>query len=263
MRAAPIIEARNLCRRFGGRAAVTDVSLTLHEAGSLALIGPNGAGKTTTLGMLTTALRPDSGTVRIAGYDALATPRAARAVLGVLFQDPALDDRMTPRETLRLHAALHGLPRRDTAALVSDALDRAGLSEAADRTIRGFSGGMKRRLELARALMHEPRVLVLDEPTLGLDPQGRLDLWARIGALRAAGMAVLMTTHVLSEAESFDRVGILDGGQLVALDTPGALKRAHAGSEEASLDDVFFHLTGRALRDCQPPLRPALVRRHA
>ncbi|SDE04008.1 ABC transporter ATP-binding protein [Ruegeria marina] len=263
MSAVPIIEARELSRRFGGRAVVTNVSLNLNEGESLALIGPNGAGKTTTLGMLTTALRPDSGSVRIAGQDALADPRRARAMLGVLFQDPALDDRMTPRETLRLHAALHGLPRRDTAALVADALERAGLSEAADRTIRGFSGGMKRRLELARALMHEPRLLVLDEPTLGLDPQGRLDLWARIGALRASGMAVLMTTHVLSEAESFDRVGILDGGRLVALDTPRALKLAHGGSSEASLDDVFFHLTGRALRDGDAPLRPALVRRRA
>ena len=186
-----------------------------------------------------------------------------RGKLGVLFQEPALDETMSPRETLTLHATLYRLPRRETPGRVADALDAAGLAEVADRRIRGFSGGMKRRLELARALMHGPRLLVLDEPTLGLDPQGRLDLWARIGALRAAGMSVLMTTHVLSEAESFDRVGIIDQGRLVALDTPAMLKAAHAGSSDARLDEVFFNLTGRALREDTQPLRPTLVRRRA
>lgn len=263
MTGAAILEASNLGRRFAGREVVSGFSLTLAEGDTVALIGPNGAGKSTTLGMLTTALRPDSGTVHIGGLDARRHPRRARAMLGVLFQEPALDDSMTPRETLHLHAALYGLPRREVPALIADALEGAGLSEAIDRKIRGFSGGMKRRLELARALMHAPRLLVLDEPTLGLDPQGRLDLWARIGALRASGMAVLMTTHVLSEADSFDRVGIIDKGRLLALDSPDALKRAHGGSADASLDDVFFALTGKALRDTAQPIRPALVRRRA
>lgn len=258
-----ILRAENLSRRFGGRDVVADIDLELAEGGSLALIGPNGAGKSTTLGMLTTALRPDAGRVLVGGLDALAEPRRARALLGVLFQEPALDDSMTPRETLRLHTALYRLPRRETAARVSDALDSAGLGDVADQKIRGFSGGMKRRLELARALVHGPRLLVLDEPTLGLDPQGRLDLWARIGALRSTGMAVLMTTHVLSEADSFDRVGIIDKGRLVALDSPDALKRRYAGCPEATLDEVFFNLTGRALRDTAQGFRPALVRRRA
>ena len=263
MTLTPILEALDLSRSYGGRRAVAGVSLTLHDGQSLALIGPNGAGKSTTLGMLTTAIRPDTGTVRVAGFDAERAARQARGILGVVFQDPALDARMTAADTLRLHAALHRLPRRDVGARVAEVLDWAGLSGVADRATADFSGGMKRRLELARALMHRPRLLVLDEPTLGLDPQGRLDLWARIGALKAQGMAVLMTTHVLSEADTFDRVGILDGGRLVALDTPEALKRAHAGDADATLDEVFFQITGRALRDTAQPLRPTLVRRRA
>jgi ABC-2 type transport system ATP-binding protein len=153
---------------------------------------------------------------------------------------------------------LHRLPRRDTKDTIEKALDSVDLTEVADRTIRGFSGGMKRRLELARACMHAPKLLILDEPTLGLDPQGRLDLWARINALRSTGMAVLMTTHVLSEAESFDQVGIIDQGRLVALDTPAALK---SGDTSATLEDVFFQRTGRALRDTQAFCGPKLVGR--
>ena len=263
MSVPPILEAHDLSRRFAGRVAVSGLSLTLGEGESLALIGPNGAGKSTTLGMLTTALRPDSGRVHIAGLDAARHAREVRRLMGVLFQEPALDETMSPRATLALHAALYGLPRRETQGRVADALEAAGLAEVADRHIRGFSGGMKRRLELARALIHAPRFLVLDEPTLGLDPQGRLDLWARIGALRAAGMSVLMTTHALIEAESFDRVGIIDHGRLVALDTPAELKSAHAGSPDGSLEEVFFNLTGRALREGAQPLRPTLVRRQA
>lgn len=258
-----ILEAEGLGRRFGGVEAVADVSFSMSDGESLALIGPNGAGKSTTLGMLTTALRPDQGTARVGGIDVEREARQARDILGVLFQEPALDESMTPRETLMFHSALHGLPRRQTAALVADALESAGLGDVAARRIRGFSGGMKRRLELARALMHSPRLLVLDEPTLGLDPQGRLDLWARIGTLRAGGMAVLMTTHVLTEAEAFDRVGIMDSGRLIALDTPEALKRRFGNMPDASLDDVFFCLTGRALRDGARPLGPTLVRRQA
>jgi len=253
-----ILECQNLGRAFGGVRAVSDISFTMRAGQSLALIGPNGAGKSTTLGMLTTAIRPDHGWANICGFDVTRRAAQVRACLGVLFQDPALDDRMTPRETLNLHAALHRLPRRDTKDTIEKALDSVDLTEVADRTIRGFSGGMKRRLELARACMHAPKLLILDEPTLGLDPQGRLDLWARINALRSTGMAVLMTTHVLSEAESFDQVGIIDQGRLVALDTPAALK---SGDTSATLEDVFFQRTGRALRDTQAFCGPKLVGR--
>lgn len=261
MTGGPILVAEGLGRRFDGREAVAGISLTLRAGESLALVGPNGAGKSTTLALLTTALRPDAGRAQVGGFDVLREMRAARGLLGVLFQDPALDDRMTPRETLRLHAALYGLPRRDIPARVCDALGAAGLADVADDAVQGFSGGMKRRLELARALMHGPRLLVMDEPTLGLDPQGRRDLWARIGALRAGGMAVLMSTHILTEAEGFDRVGILDRGRLVALDTPEALKRTHAGDPAARLEDVFLAVTGRMPEGAAP--RPVLVRRRA
>jgi len=263
MSARPILAAHGLTKCFGDVRAVSDVTLSLQAGQSLALIGPNGAGKSTLLGLLTTAISPDRGHAEVGGHDVVDARRGARGVLGVVFQDPALDPSMTPRETLALHAALHGIARRDTAGHVARALHAAGLDAVADASIAGFSGGMKRRLELARALMHGPRLLVLDEPTLGLDPQGRLDLWARITALRAGGMAVLMTTHVLSEAERFDLVGIMDGGRLVALGTPLAQRQRFAGSPLAGLEDVFFHLTGEALRDVHPPARPALVRRPA
>ena len=218
---------------------------------SVALVGPNGAGKTTTLGMLTTAVRPDRGHASVCGFDVVADAANVRANLGILFQDPALDDRMTPKETLTLHAALYRLPRGESRAVVDEALSGVELGDVADRAIGGFSGGMKRRLELARALMHKPKLLILDEPTLGLDPQGRVDLWSRINALRAGGMAVLITTHVLTEAEAFDRVGIIDQGRLIAMDTPKALKREVPGGGKASLDDVFFRLTGKAMDDGQ------------
>ena len=258
-----ILECDGLTRVFGGVTAIDGVGFSMGEGESVALIGPNGAGKSTTLGILTTALRPDAGWARVAGHDVMREPGAVRATLGVLFQDATLDDRMTPRELLAFHAALHGLSRHASDLAVGAALATTGLGEAAERRIRGFSGGMKRRLELARALLNRPRLLVLDEPTLGLDPQGRLDLWARVAALRAEGMAVLLTTHVLGEAESCDRMGILDHGRLVALDTPQALKQTHVGRDDASLDEVFLHLTGRALRDTGAPHRPTLVRRRA
>lgn len=252
-----ILDCHGLGRSFGGVEAVADVSFALAEGQSLALIGPNGAGKSTTLGMLTTALRPDRGHATVAGADIVTMAAQVRASLGVLFQEPALDDRLSPRQTLRLHAAMHALPRHAWSTAVDQALDWAGLSDQVDRPLRGFSGGMKRRPELARALMHGPRLLVLDEPTLGLDPQGRLDLWARIDGLRAAGMAVLMTTHAMAEAERCDRIGIIDKGRLIAIGTRTELAMAHGGHAHADLEHVFLTLTGRALRDAfsGPPAR--------
>lgn len=252
-----ILDCHGLGRSFGGIEAVADISFALDEGQSMALIGPNGAGKSTTLGMLTTALRPDRGGATVAGADIVTQAARVRASLGVLFQEPALDDRLSPRQTLRLHAAMHALPRHGHAAAVEKALDWANLTDQADRPLRGFSGGMKRRLELARALMHSPRLLVLDEPTLGLDPQGRLDLWSRIDALRAGGMAVLMTTHAMAEAERCDRIGVIDKGRLLAIGTRAELALAHGGHAHADLEKVFLGLTGRALRDAfsGPPAR--------
>jgi ABC-2 type transport system ATP-binding protein len=253
------IECQELERRFGEVVAVDNVSFTV-EAGELfALLGPNGAGKTTTLHMLTTLLKPTSGYARVLGFDVAQQNREVRSVLGMVFQEPALDDRLTAWENLEIHAALYGIPRGDVKAKVRAALEWATLSDVGRRVVRTFSGGMKRRLELARALMHDPKVLFLDEPTLGLDPQGRRHLWERIAALRAEGLTVFMTTHYLMEAESCDRVGIIDGGHLIALGTPAELKRQVVGTAEGSLEDVFIELTGRKLRDEEATPRSRLL----
>lgn len=191
-----IIEAEKLNRSFGAVTAVEDISFTMTEGESLALVGPNGAGKLTTFGLLATVIRPDGGTARVLGADIVAEPQHVRAGLGVLFQEPALDDRLTPRETLELHAALHGISSRDTTRRVQESLCWAdwirsrSASFAACQAAR--SGGSN---------WIAPSLLIFDEPTLGLDPQGRSGLWSRIDRLRTNGMSVLLTTHVLAEAE--------------------------------------------------------------
>ena len=259
-----VLECERLGRAFGEAVAVEAVSFSMAAGESVALIGSNGAGKSTTLGMITTAIRPDRGRCRVLGADVVAAPRAARAALGVLFQEPALDGRLSARETLGLHAVLHGVPRRELRERVAAAIDWAELGAVADTLVQKLSGGTRRRIELARALLHEPALLVLDEPTIGLDPQGQRDLWTRIGELRGGGLAVLLTTHVLHEAERCDRVGVLDRGRLVAIDTPEALKRGVVGHATASLEDVFMVLTGAMPRPLGPePPRPVLVRSRA
>lgn len=244
-----VIRCLGLTRRYGDLIAVSGLDLAIEEGEFFALLGPNGAGKTTTLHMLTTVLPPTAGSAEVAGHDVTSEPHAVRAAIGMVFQEPALDTRLSARENLAIHAALYALPRREAPQAVEEALEWAELAGHADRLVRTFSGGMKRRLELGRALMHQPRVLFLDEPTLGLDPQGRRHLWERIAHLRGRGLTVVMTTHNLAEAESCDRVGVIDGGELRALGTPDAL-RAEAGLDaDATLEDVFLTLTGRGLRD--------------
>jgi ABC-2 type transport system ATP-binding protein len=255
----PAIEAKALGRRYGNVAAVEGVSFAVGQGEFFALLGPNGAGKTTTLHMLTTLLTPSSGRAAVMGYDVVKAAAEVRKRLGMVFQDPALDDRLTARENLEIHAVLYGVPRRERRDAVAAALSWAALADAAARRVRTFSGGMKRRLELARALMHGPDVLFLDEPTLGLDPQGRRNLWERIAALRAEGLTVLMTTHNLPEAEACDRVGIIDGGRLIALGTPRELIALHADPDSGTLEDVFIELTGRALRDEGASARDQMV----
>jgi ABC-2 type transport system ATP-binding protein len=209
--------------------------------------------------MLTTMLRPTAGTARVAGFDVVRESRKVREVMGVVFQEPALDDRLTARENLELHAVLYRLRARQIPHLVQEALEWAELADRADRPVRTFSGGMRRRLELARALLHRPAVVFLDEPTSGLDPQGRRQLWEQIAALRREGLTAFVTTHNLQEAEGCDRVAILDRGRLLALGTPAELKMQVAGREEASLEDVFLQLTGRGLRDEEATSRDRLL----
>ena len=244
-----IVEARDLGRSYGKVTAVDGVTFEMAPGEFFGLLGPNGAGKTTTLHMLATFLRPSRGEARVLGADVAREPERVRAGIGVVFQEPALDERMTARENLRLHAVLHRLPRREAAMRIERTLDWTELGGDGERLVRTFSGGMRRRLELGRALMHEPRLLFLDEATLGLDPQGRRDLWDRIDGLRARGMSVLMTTHNLQEAEACSRVAIIDGGRMIALGTPQELKLRFAGRADATLEDVFLELTGRGLRD--------------
>jgi len=245
----PAIRTEDLGRRYGDVVAVDSVSFEVAVGEFFALLGPNGAGKTTTMHMLTTLVRPSRGRAAVMGHDVEREAAAVRRGLGMVFQDPAVDDRLTARENLEIHAVLYGIPRERRADAIEQALRWASLGEVGGRRVRSFSGGMKRRLELARALMHGPRVLFLDEPTIGLDPQGRRHLWERIATLRQEGMTVLMTTHNLPEAQSCDRVGIIDHGRLVAIGAPDDLIREHGGREGADLEDVFIALTGHQLRD--------------
>ena len=246
---ADVVSCTGLTYTFGKVMAVDGVSFAVRSGERFALLGPNGAGKTTTLQMLITMLRPAAGQARVLGFDVAEEAAAVRGLIGVVFQEPALDDRLSARENLEMHAALYKLPRQGRKEQIAEALEWASLADAAVRAVRTFSGGMKRRLELARALMHGPKVLFMDEPTQGLDPQGRQHLWERIDTLKQEGLTTFMTTHYLQEAESCDRVGIIDHGKLIALGTPEALKRETLGSADGSLEEVFLELTGRALRD--------------
>jgi len=259
MALAPAIETVALERRYGETLAVAGISLVVDQGEFFAILGPNGAGKTTLMHMLTTLITPSAGTAAVLGFDVVRQRAEVRKRLGMVFQDPALDERLNARENLEIHAVLYGIARSDRRAAIEKSLDWAALTEVAGRRVRSFSGGMKRRLELARALMHGPRVLFLDEPTIGLDPQGRRDLWDRIAAIREEGVTVLMTTHNLAEANACDRVAIVEKGKLIALGTPAELIAEHGGREDADLEDVFINLTGRQLRDEAATAREHIV----
>src|ERR687895_1329716 len=221
------IEAQQLVRVFkGGITAVAGIDLAVAPGEIYGFLGPNGAGKSTTVHMLTTLLPPTSGTARVAGFDIVKDGPKVRSAIGAALQEAALDGILTGREHIRLQTALHGLPRRERAARADELLERVGLTRAADRKVNGYSGGMKRRLDLALALAHRPTILFLDEPTTGLDPQSRSALWREVGRLaKDEGVTVFLTTQYLEEADVLaDRVGIIDHGRIVAEGTPAALK---------------------------------------
>ncbi len=222
----PAIEVSNLQRAFaGGVLAVAGIDLRVDDGEIYAFLGPNGAGKTTTVRMLTTLLRPTGGSASVAGHDVVAEPAAVRAAIGVALQEAALDPLMTGRELIRMQATLHGIGRAEGRRRADDLLRRVGLVEAGDRRVGTYSGGMKRRLDLASALVHEPRVLFLDEPTTGLDPVSRKSIWSEVEALNREGTTVFLTTQYLEEADQLaDRVGIIASGRIVAEGTPAALK---------------------------------------
>ncbi len=222
----PAIEARGLERTFSGDIrAVAGVDLDVAEGEIYAFLGPNGAGKTTTVRILTTLLRPTAGSARVAGFDVVSEAAQVRRTIGVALQEAALDPLMTGRELIRLQATLHGLPREEGRRRADALLERVDLVDAADRQVGTYSGGMKRRLDLASALVHEPPVLFLDEPTTGLDPASRKTIWVEVEKLNSDGTTVFLTTQYLEEADQLaNRVGIIDSGRLVAEDTPRALK---------------------------------------
>jgi ABC-2 type transport system ATP-binding protein len=231
MSGSPVIETRGLTKRFGALAAVDGVDLSVREGEVLALLGPNGAGKTTFISMLCTLVKPTSGTARVAGHDIVAEGLAVRRNIGIVFQEPSVDDLLTGRENLQLHSMLYGVPRREIAGRIDRMLGMVGLKERADDRVRAYSGGMRRRLEIARGLIHEPRILFLDEPTLGLDPASRQAVWGYIRDLRRrAGTTIILTTHYMEEADSLsERVAIIDRGRIVELGTPEELKRRVGG----------------------------------
>ncbi len=217
----------DLVKRYGELTAVDGVSLSVTPGEIFAFLGPNGAGKSTTIRMLCTLTRPTSGQAWVAGMDVSRDPRAVRQRIGLVFQDQTLDVQLTAAENLRFHAALYDIPAADTEARIAYALDLVTLTDRADDLVSTFSGGMARRLEIARGLMHAPTVLFLDEPTVGLDPQTRARIWEDVRRLRDdAGVTIFMTTHYMDEAGYADRIAIIDHGRIVALDTPAALRRA-------------------------------------
>ncbi len=220
------IDVRGLEREYkGGLKAVRGIDLAVAAGEVYGFLGPNGAGKTTTVRMLVTLLRPTGGSATVAGFDVASEPAQVRKRIGVALQDAALDALMTGRELMELQATLHGIPARDVRDRAEELVGRVGLSQAAERRVGTYSGGMRRRLDLAMALIHEPEVLFLDEPTTGLDPTSRATLWDEVRRLKADGTTVFLTTQYLEEADQLaDRVGIIADGLIVAEGTPAALK---------------------------------------
>jgi len=224
------IEVNQLVRKFGDFTAVKGVTFEVEQGQVFGFLGPNGAGKSTTINMLCTLLRPTRGHATVNGYDIVTQPDAVRQSIGLIFQDPSLDDRLTGRENLRFHAMLYNVPGNVFEGRSVELLEMVDLTDKADQVVRSYSGGMKRRLEIARGLLHRPQVLFLDEPTIGLDPQTRRHIWEYLFKLREQeGITMFMTTHYLDEAENCDRVAIIDHGEIVALDTPDALKAQVGG----------------------------------
>src|SRR3954468_8379263 len=219
------IETRALARSFGDLVAVAGVDIEVAAGEIYAFLGPNGAGKTTTVRMLTTLLRPTGGSATVAGHDVVHEAADVRRAIGVALQEAALDPLMTGAELMRLQATLHGLPRTEVTNRSGALLDRVGLTRAAGRRVGTYSGGMRRRLDLAMALVHSPRVLFLDEPTTGLDPVSRTAIWDEVRRLNDEGTTVFLTTQYLEEADMLaDRVGIIDDGKMAAEGTPASLK---------------------------------------
>jgi ABC-2 type transport system ATP-binding protein len=243
-----IIEVKNLTKKFGDFVAVGGISFSVKHGERFAFLGPNGAGKSTTIKMLTTLLRPTSGTIAIDGHDPTGDAGAARHSFGIVFQDPSLDDELTAWENMEFHGVLYGVPKKLRRARTDELLKFVELDDRKDDYVKEFSGGMKRRLEIARGLLHHPKIIFLDEPTLGLDPQTRNHLWQYLQKLnRDEGITVFFTTHYMEEAEKMaQRIAIIDHGDIVAMGNNEELK-TQTGTR--TLEEAFLKLTGSAIRE--------------
>ena len=226
-----MIRIRNLVKKYGSLTAVDGLTLDIHENEVFGLLGSNGAGKTTTIHMLATLLKPTSGTATVNGYDIVSQPAKVRASIGIVFQAPSSDDILTGYENLHLHSMLYSVPRHARRQRIEEVLELVGLTERKHDQVKTYSGGMRRRLEIARGLLHKPKVMFLDEPTLGLDPASRGSMWKYVQRLvKEEKVTIILTTHYMEEADVLcDRIGIIDKGRIVALDTPAGLKAGLGG----------------------------------
>jgi ABC-2 type transport system ATP-binding protein len=226
----PVIHAKDLVKKFGQIEAVRGIDLDVMPGEVFGFLGPNGAGKSTTINILCTLLRATSGAASVAGFDVARQPDRVRSRIGLVFQDPSLDIQLTARENLRLHAFVYDVPAAERAQRIKGALEMVELTDRADSLVQTYSGGMKRRLEIARGVLHTPQVLFLDEPTIGLDPQTRRHIWGYLNDLpKNHGVTIFMTTHYMEEAEYCDRIAIIDHGRIQAVGTPSELKAMVGG----------------------------------
>ncbi len=245
------IEVKNLVKKFKDTIAINNISFEIEKGICFALLGPNGAGKTTTINILSTLLTPTDGLALVAGYNVLTQKNEVRKNIGIVFQEPALDSKLTGRENLEFHSMMYGIPREIYTKKIDYLLELVELKEKENVLVRNYSGGMKRRLEIARGLIHEPKVLFLDEPTLGLDTQTRRLIWDYIKKLNTEyKITLLLTTHYMEEADYLcDKIAIIDHGKILVNDTPSNLK-SKCG-ENATLEDVFIKYTGSTIRNIE------------
>lgn len=243
-----IISAKNLVKRFGKFTAVDNISFDVKKGELFAFLGPNGAGKSTTIKMLTTMLRPSSGKLYLADHDVTKEKDNARKSFGIVFQDPSLDEELTAYENMELHAILYGISKKKRQKQIKELLELVELWDRKDSFIKTYSGGMRRRLEIARGLLHEPKVLFLDEPTLGLDTQTRNIMWDYVKKLsQEKGMTIFFTTHYLDEAESVaERIAIIDHGKIIAR---GTTKELAKQTNSKHLEEAYLKLTGSTIRE--------------
>ena len=243
-----IIEVKNLVKKFDDITAVDNISFNVEKGKIFAFLGPNGAGKTTTIKMFTTLLHPTSGKILINGFDPVTESNKVRCSFGIIFQDPSLDDELTAWENLEFHGVLYGVPKKIRRQRIEELLEIVELEKRRNDLVKEFSGGMKRRLEIARGLLHHPKIIFLDEPTLGLDPQTRNHLWSYIKDMnQKEGITVFFSTHYMEEADRMaDQIAIIDDGKIISEGTAEKLKEE---TNSETLEDAFLKLTGKQIRE--------------